>query len=728
MMQSRFYPQENQPISSLYLLTKISIFALVENNKINISFEGEFIQKAREFVLGNLSDDAFGVSELAEALIMSRSTLLRKIKKQTGLSASQFIRYIRLKEGKKLLLESELTVSEISYEVGFSDNSYFIKCFREQYGYPPGELRKKDEKEKIDLAKQEDTLQKEVIPEGRSKKSFIWISSLIILLITAFFVIQGVLGGSKEEAVDLEKSIAVLPFKNLSNDSTNLYFVNGLMESCLNKLQKIEALRVISRTSVEKFRVSNMTAAEIAEELNVSYLVEGSGQRADGQVLLNIQLIRANDDTPIWTEQYQEKVTDIFSLQNAVAKKIANAIEANVTPSELEQLEKKPTENLVAYEFYLQGLEAFQEESQEGLERAIPYFTKAVEADPEFALAYSKLAISYYFLDVNKVEKRYTEDINNNADKALLYDSKSAESLIAKALYYMHTKEFRFAVPHLEKALEYNPNAASVINFLSDIYARVIPNTEKYLYYALKGMQIDVANKDSVAQSYTYLHLSNALIQTGFTEDALKYINESLAYNPNNPYAPYLKIFIEYAINQDMALSTNALLMEWQKDTSRIDILQEVAKFYYYQKDYESAYKYYLKFNTIKEKQGLNLYPQENLRIAYVYRHMGKMEEAKAFQSSYIKYIDENESIYKSAAQAELLAHEGKMKEAIEKLHEFSNENNFQYWVLLFQDKDPIFKSMANDEAFKEALTKIKERFWENHRELKKLLEEQDLL
>ena len=97
------------------------------------------------------------------------------------------------------------------------------------------------------------------------------------------------------------------------------------------------------------------------------------------------------------------------------------------------------------------------------------------------------------------MKRHYTELINNNADKALLYDSKSAESLIAKALYYMNNKEFQYAVPHLEKALEYNPNSSSVVNLLSDIYARSIPNTAKYLKYALKGIQLDIAANDSIS-------------------------------------------------------------------------------------------------------------------------------------------------------------------------------------------------------------------------------------
>ena len=169
------------------------------------------------------------------------------------------------------------------------------------------------------------------------------------------------------QKISLEKSIAVLPFKNESNDSTNLYFVNGLMEASLGNLQKIEDLRVISRTSVEKYRNSNQNISEIAAELDVSYIVEGSGQKVGDQVMLNIQLIDAVTDTRIWGEQYTHKVVDVFAVQKEVAKKIADAIEARVTPSELEQIDKKPTENLVAYDYYLKAQEPFNRKTEEGL-------------------------------------------------------------------------------------------------------------------------------------------------------------------------------------------------------------------------------------------------------------------------------------------------------------------------------------------------------------------------
>ncbi|MGB5500027.1 MAG: helix-turn-helix domain-containing protein, partial [Maribacter sp.] len=331
----------------------------------------DFIEKAKAIILQNLANDQFGVSELADAMNMSRSNLLRKIKKQTQLSASQFIRQVRLKEGMELLQQTSLTVSEISYQVGFGSTSYFIKCFREQYGYPPGEVGK-------------GTIEGENEPV---KQPFFKKYRLqIISAVSAIVVVVSFLLFSKKDIiakVEIEKSIAVLPFINESSDSTNLYFVNGLMESALNKLQKIEDLRVISRTSVEKYRNTNKALPEIAKELNVNYIVEGSGQRVGDEVLLNIQLIEASSDRHIWAEQYSRKVVDIFALQNEVAKKIADAIQVMVTPAELEQIEKKPTENLLAYDYYLQALDPYYSRTKEGLEKAIPLFEKAIEHDPE---------------------------------------------------------------------------------------------------------------------------------------------------------------------------------------------------------------------------------------------------------------------------------------------------------------------------------------------------------
>jgi TolB-like protein/AraC-like DNA-binding protein/Tfp pilus assembly protein PilF len=675
----------------------------------------DFIEQVEAIILENIANEQFGVSELAELMNMSRSSLLRKIKTHTQLSASQFIRQVRVTKSMEMLKQTSLTVAEISYEVGFGNTSYFIKCFREQYGYSPGEVRKGAVPEENEKAQ-------ESVPE---KYKWYALGAMAVVVIVGFVLF---FSRKSESRVELEKSIAVLPFVNESSDSLNLYFVNGLMESTLNNLQKIGDLRVVSRTSVARYRGTEKSIPEIAEELNVNYLVEGSGQRFGNQVLLNIQLVEAATDRPIWGEQYSREVDDVFALQNEVARKIAQAIKAVVTPAELQQIEKIPTENLEAYDYYLQALNLYYNRTPENLEKAISLFEKAIEEDDQFALAYANVAISYYFLDVNQKEKQYTEQINNFADKALLYDSRSAESLIAKALYYMQIEEYNLALPHLEKALEYNPNSLAVVQMLADLYARVIPNTAKYLEYALKGIQLDVAANDSIGKSYIYLALSNALVQNGFVDEAATYIEKSLDFNPENYYAPLMKAYILYAQDGDGERTKRLLLQEWRKDTTRLDLLQEVAKVYYYQEDYDSAFYYFEKFVAARDKGGLDIYPQEDVKIARVYEKMGLKEQAANFFDNYVEYCEKDQSIYKSASMAVMYAYKGEYEKAVEQLRIFSTQDNYQYWILLFQDMDPILKPLEANPEYRKTIQKINDRFWKKHATIEKVLAEKGLL
>ncbi|MEP2023192.1 helix-turn-helix domain-containing protein, partial [Reichenbachiella sp.] len=347
--------------------------------------KNEFLNKVIAAIEENLSDENFGVTELADQISMSRSNLLRKVKSATGLSVSLLIRQVRLHHAKELLNEGNLNVSEISYKVGFSSTSYFTKCFREHYGYPPGEEGKR-------------SLEQPEAPPPKKSKPTIFIGIVIGLLIVGsllFFYTQDI----NETTLLLEKSIAVLPFKNNSDDATNVYLINGLTDAILNNLQKIEDLKVTSRTTVEKYREVIRTIPELSEELNVNYFIEGSGQKIGDQILLSIQLIDARNDHPIWSQRYERKSKDIFQLQMEVAKNIAMEIEAVITPEEEQRIEKIPTENMIAYDYYLQGLEFARQETSEGLTAALGFFEKAIAEDEQFAAAYAYIAICYYYLD-----------------------------------------------------------------------------------------------------------------------------------------------------------------------------------------------------------------------------------------------------------------------------------------------------------------------------------------
>jgi TolB-like protein/AraC-like DNA-binding protein/Tfp pilus assembly protein PilF len=682
-----------------------------------------FLQKVVAVIQENISDEAFGVTELAEAVHMSRSNLLRKIKQETGVSVSVFIRNVKLQQANELLKKKELTVSEISYKVGFGSTSYFTKCFRELYGKTPGELLNESEQA-------EEKSSEAIVKNPEKKNSFKYYAFFGFLLIipAAALAIYFFYKPTSRTKIQLSKSLAVLPFKNDSPDSSNIYFMNGLREAILDNFQKIEDLKVTSRTTVEQYRNISKSIPELSEELGVSYFIEGSGQKMGNEIVLTIQLIEAPSDKHLWSKRYKRELKDIFELQADVAKSIAAEINAIITPEEQERIEKIPTNNLVAYDYYLKGLSLLNDETGEGLEEGIIQFKKAIQEDAQFANAYAYIAVSYYYLDVFQQQKQHTELLKQYADKAMELEPEMGESLIAHALYFMQIKEYQKAVETFEKVLAYYPNIAWIHNFMSDIYAYVMPDTEKYLKHALQGIQVAAAGNDSIATSITYLHLSNALVQTGFLDEAEKYVKKSLAYNPKNHYSQYLQVYIKLGQDFDLEETKASLIKIYEQDTNKLDVIQEVAKVCYTLEDYEEAWQYYQKLVDIRESLHLDIYHSEDIKIAYVLEQVGKTAEAQSFYDSYLAYAENDQSIYKTLSLSAYYASKGAIEKGMEYLKAFTQYDSFQYWFVLFLDKDPVILQMQSHPDFQATIQKIKANFWAKHEELEKELGEKGLL
>ncbi|MBP9927120.1 MAG: helix-turn-helix domain-containing protein, partial [Cyclobacteriaceae bacterium] len=399
--------------------------------------DSEFLNQLTATIEKNLANEQFGVSELADALSMSRSNLLRKVKKASNLSVSQLISQVRLKRGMDLLRSGSHNVSEVAHQVGFSSTSYFIKCFREYYGYPPGEVGKRNiNQEPIPVAPP---------PSNNKKPQLIIVAILLIVAVVAVWFLYPRL--LKQEIIVNEKSIVVLPFKNDSNDSTNVYLINGLMEATLNNLQKIKDLKVLSRTSAEKYRNTDKTIPEMAKELNVTYLVEGSGQKIGERILLNIQLIDGATDRHLWSKQYRREAVDIFALQQEISSDIAGEIKAIITPDEKNRIQKIPTQNLEAYDLFLKGVDLLKKGGDANLKNSLLLFDEAISKDNTFALAYACAGMACYYLDLYKAERPHINLLGTYADKAVLHDSKLAESLMVKGMYYLIRKEYKEALP-----------------------------------------------------------------------------------------------------------------------------------------------------------------------------------------------------------------------------------------------------------------------------------------
>lgn len=690
------------------------------------SVDKDFLTRLTTVVNANLGDEHFGVSELAAQMNMSRSNLLRKVKKETNLSVSQLISQSRLKRAMELLREAKLNVSEVSHEVGFSSTSYFIKCFREFYGYPPGEVGKMATPAEQPAGEESQEVRVTPSPKMEHRRSR-WvlpsvIAALIILLVAGYFFFKPAERNGHEE-----KSIAVLPFKNDSNDSSNVYLMNGLMEATLNNLQAIGNLKVVSRTSAEKYRNTMKAIPEVADELNVKYLIEGSGQKIGNQILLNIQLIDGVADKHLWSRQYRRSAENIFELQQEIAKDIAGEIRVFITPEEAKRIAKIPTKSPEAYDYFLRAKDLFYKSDGASMRASLPLFQKAIALDNEFALAYATMTMVYYYLDIFQAEKRYGAEISSLSDKAWLHDPTLGESLVAKALYYIHKNEYESAIPYLEKALEYNPTSGLVLDFLSEFYNMRMPNTEKYLEYSLRGVQLDVGSPDSATSSFKYLHASNALFQAGFFDEALLHADKSIALNPYNPYSGYLRIYIRYMNHRDLSRTKRELLEILRQDTNRIDMLQELGKVSYFNREYQDAYRYYRRFLELRETYQLDIFRHEFLTMAAVCRELGKADEAERLLKEYKQFADESKTRYKHLHLAMYYVYLNDTEKALEHLGLFANEHNFSSLTLLMPE-DPLLESLKNNPEFIRLMKKIEDQFWRDHQRLRDRMEEKGLI
>jgi TolB-like protein/AraC-like DNA-binding protein/tetratricopeptide (TPR) repeat protein len=674
--------------------------------------ETEFLEQLNSIIAQQLSNSQFGVEELADSMSMSRSNLLRKVKKLTGMSVNELIAKGRLAKAMELLKTTGMNVSEVGDATGFSSTSYFIKCFREEYGYSPG--------------KTAEQLNIEIEPK-KVKWATLIVAGGVVLALALILVL--VLIRTSKTSVS-EKSIAVLPFKNESSDSSNIYLINGLMESTLNNLQQIGNLKVISRTTSEKYRNTKKSIPEMAKELNVNYFIEGSGQKIGDKILLNIQLIEAATDRHLWAQQYRRETSDIFELQHEIAKSIADEIEVVITPEEERRITKKLTSSFIAYDYFLKGKELFYYSAREELLASLPYFQKAVEYDSTFAVAYGTAAEVYYYLDMYQAVKSYSHKLDSSANMAMKFDPFAPESLVAKGLSYSRKKEYTEAVKYLEQAHIADPNSGLVVHFLTEFYSIHVVNTEKYLEYALKGVKIDQRSfVDSLTTSFKYFHLSNAFVQAGFLDEALMYVDKSLVYNRNNPFSQYFRPYVLYARDFNVKRTREGLIKEYNKDTMRVDIAQEIAKTYYMDRDYRNAKRMYQRFMELETMMHLDIYEAETSRMAFIWKSLGDEKEGDKFIAVFKQYAEKDKSVYRHLFFSSYYCYLGDKRNTIDEIRMFNDGHYyFQYWALLI-DKDPMYMDVLGDSPeFKSVVGEMKNQFWANKKKIRQSMEEKGLL
>jgi len=332
-------------------------------------------------------------------------------------------------------------------------------------------------------------------------------TTVLVMLLIVLAMGLSVTLWNRKPGVLIPKSVAVLPFENLSRDPDNAYFVDGIQEEILTRLASIADLKVISRTSTQQYQSKPRNLSEIAKQLGVANVLEGSVQKVADQVRVNVQLVNAQTDSHLWAETYDRKLTDIFSVESEVAKAIAEQLQAKLTGQEEQIIAAKPTDNVEAYNAYLRGLAC---DLRMDALRAQKYLREAVRLDPEFALAWALL--SYvdargYIQENLQPTDALRDEARQAAETALTLQPNLGEALIAKGQYhYACLKDYDTAVRYFEQARQLLPNNSRISECLANVTRKRGQWDESEMYFN-EAERLDPRNVNILSNhARSYIH------------------------------------------------------------------------------------------------------------------------------------------------------------------------------------------------------------------------------
>jgi len=340
------------------------------------------------------------------------------------------------------------------------------------------------------------------------------------------------------------KSIAVLPLQNLSGDSQQNYLSDGLTEAVTTMLAQIAELRVISRTTAMHYKHADKTTPEIAKELSVDALVEGSVVRSGNHLRLTVQLVQTKDDRHIWANSYDRELEDVVSLEGELAREIAAQIRIRLTPEQVERFAQKRTVDPEAYALYLRGRHYWHQRNEESLTKSIGYFDQAIARDPTFAPAYAGMADAYLVMhffarSTDREDRESFERAGIAAEKALALDPRSAEARNSEAYVKLWRDwDFKDAEQEFQQALAFNPNYATAHQW----YAELLTMEGRYqeaIVEVNRALGLD-------SQSAVIHHQAGQVLNAArHYTDAIAEYKKSLELDPNM-YVNYFSMYMAY--------------------------------------------------------------------------------------------------------------------------------------------------------------------------------------
>ena len=538
----------------------------------------------------------------------------------------------------------------------------------------------------------------------------------------------------------IEKSIAVLPFINDSPDQGNGYFINGIMDEILNNLQKIKDFRVLSRTSTEQYRgITRPPIPKIAKALGVNYIIEGSGQKYGNKFVLRVQFIESKNERHIWGKSYNVEIkqtSDIINIQSEIAMMVAGELKTTITPEEKQWIEKTPTGNLSAYDFYQQGEEEMKKYSadinnEKALFKAEVLYKQSLKYDSAFAQAYTGLARIYWIKHYAKsyLSGNFLDSVLILTDRAILYNGQLAAAYWIKANYYYEKGEIEQAIKENNKAIKNNPNcweaylgnAHSYIDYDLVDYVKVLENYQKVL-----SINHGTNTPGILRGVGTFCS-----VYIGSKEKANYYFKEALRLDGDS-LQHFNCLANEEMWSGDFKKAIELFNKSYARDSNQIGNLEAIGLCYLFMRQDKEVLKYYKKFaERTKARGGLNLYG--NHRLGYGYWKNGFIKEAEQCFNEQKKYCEESIKLrrfysYTGSANYDLAgicAFRGEKKKAYENLRLFNKPQICSSLWVTNINYDPMFDSIRSEPEFRQIVKNIETKHQAEYEKVRKWMDEQ---
>jgi TolB-like protein/predicted Zn-dependent protease len=367
----------------------------------------------------------------------------------------------------------------------------------------------------------------------RTGRKIVAVTIALAVVAAGLFVYQLVrsksdISGSPTTATIANKSIAVLPFDNLRRDPDNAYFCEGIQDEIVTRLAKVVDLKVIARASTQRFKSAPTDLRDVAKQLGVTNILQGSVQKANDQVRVNVQLINTLNDAHLWADTYDRKLTDIFAIESEIAKNVAENLKARLTGRAEEVLAARPTENPEAHELYLKGRYVWNRRNPASLRKAGGYFQQAIDLDPNYAPAYAGLADLHSILPIyaGTAPKDDVPKAIVAARKAIELDSNLAEARTSLGNALVSNAQLKLAEPEFRRALELNPNYATAHQWL----AECLQAQDRFPESLAENERAHELDPLSLIINVSY---ASSLSGVGRYDDAIKQALKALDLDPN---------------------------------------------------------------------------------------------------------------------------------------------------------------------------------------------------